>query len=95
MATPRTAEDCKKALCRLAIKHGVPPKLISERLLSVEDKEDMLQGLITFETLDCAVMLWKRYGMCDYANGNTAYYEHFGKYRAIQGGAEGDRGVAA
>lgn len=68
---------------------------MTERLLSLDDKADMLAGLISVETLDCAIMLWKQYGMCDYANGNTAYYEHFMKYRAIQGGGKGDRGMAA
>jgi hypothetical protein len=80
MTTTRTVEECKKMLFKLAIKHGVAPKLISERLLSKEDKEDMLQGLISFETLDCFVAVWKEYGMCDYANGSMKPYEHYRAY---------------
>lgn len=75
-----TVEDCKKMLFKLAIKHGVAPKLISERLLSRDDKEDMLQGLVSFETLDCHVKIWKEYGMCNYADGTMKPYEHFKAY---------------
>lgn len=82
MTTTRTVEDCKKMLFKLAIKHGVAPKLISERLLSKDDKEDMLQGVITYEALDCAVSVWKEYGMCNYADGTGKPYEHFNKYVA-------------
>jgi len=81
MTTTRTVEECKKMLFKLAVKHGVPPKLISERLLSKEDKEDMLQGAITFETLDKFVEVWKEYGMCNYADGTGKPYEHFNQYR--------------
>jgi len=73
-------EECKRMLFKLAIKHVVPPKLISERLLSKEDKEDMLQGLISFETLDCFVEAWKEYRMRNYANGTGKPYEHFRDY---------------
>ncbi len=75
MADARKVEDCKRMLFKLAIKHGVAPKLISNRLLSKEDKNDMLEGLISFETLDCHVKVWKEYGMCDYANGTMKPYE--------------------
>lgn len=68
-------EACKRMLFKLAVKHGVAPKLISQRLLSKEDKDDMLEGLISFETLDCFVQMWKEYGMCDYANGTMKPYE--------------------
>lgn len=77
MEKPITVEECKKMLFKLAIKHGVAPKLISERLLSKDDKEDMLQGLITFETLDCAVAVWKEYGMCHHVDGSMKPYNRF------------------
>jgi hypothetical protein len=80
MTNPRTVEECKKMLFKLAIKHGVAPKLISERLLSREDKEDMLQGLVTFETLNCAVEVWKEQGMRNYADGSGAVYSDFRFY---------------
>lgn len=63
-------EICKRMLFKLAIKHGVAPKLISERLLSKDDKEDMLNGLVSFETLDAYVQIWKEYGMCNYVEVN-------------------------
>ncbi len=75
MTNPRKVEECKSLLFKLAIKHGVAPRLISGRLLSKEDKDDMLNGLFTFETLDCMVGMWKENGMCDYANGNMTPYK--------------------
>jgi len=82
MSDTRKVEDCKRMLFKLAVKHGVAPKLISQRLLSKEDKKDMLNGLISFETLDCFVQMWKEYGMCDYANGSMKPYENFKEYVA-------------
>jgi len=80
MATPKTITECKTMLFKVAIKHGIAPKLISGLLLSNEDKEDMLNGLVTFETLDCHVKVWKEYGMCNYADGTMKPYEHFKAY---------------
>lgn len=88
MPTPLTVDECKKWLFRLGLKYGVPPRLISERLLSKEDKEDMLNGLVSFETLDCAVQAWKEYGMCNYADGSAKWYEHFNQYKAVTGGVK-------
>lgn len=81
MKNLRTVDECKKILVKLAIKHGVPPKLISDRLLSKDDKEDMLQELISFDTLDCSVKLWKEHGMCNYADSTGARYRDFNLYR--------------
>lgn len=80
MTKPWTVDECKKVLFKLGIKHGVSPKLISERLLSKDDKDDMLQGLISFETLDCFVKVWKEYGMCNYSNGTGEWYIDFRRY---------------
>jgi len=49
--------------------------LISTRLLSKEDKDDMLNGLVSDETLETAVQAWMSAGMPDYANGNTEPYK--------------------
>lgn len=73
-------ERCKSLLFKVAVKHGVAPRLISERLLSIEDKKDMLKGLVKFEMLDCHVQFWKAYGMCDYVNGSIKPYERHGAY---------------
>ena len=81
-------EKCRRMLFKCAIKHGVAPKLISQRLLSKEDKQDMLNGLVSFETLDAHVAVWKEYGMCNYADGSMKPYEHFRGY-VSQGGVKG------
>lgn len=52
----------------------VKADLISTRLLSKEDKQDMLSGLVPDEALFVAVRCWMEAGMPDYANGNTAIY---------------------
>jgi len=74
MAKTLTIEECKKKLFNLGIKYGVSPRLISERLLSKEDKNDMLNGLIPDDALDCHVKVWKQYGMCNYADGTGTQY---------------------
>lgn len=53
----------------------VKADLISTRLLSYEDKQDMLDGLITDEALFVAVKAWMSAGMPDCANGKTEPYE--------------------
>lgn len=81
MNQTRTLDECRKLLVKLAIKHGVPPKLISERLLSLDDKNDMLSGLIASDTLDCHVRFWKEFGMCNYADGTGKRYGDFKLYQ--------------
>lgn len=80
MTRPRKVDECKSILFKLGLKYGVSPKLISERLLSKDDKEDMLNGLVSFETLDCFVDAWKEYGMCNYADGTGTWYSYFPRY---------------
>ena len=70
-----TVNECKTMLFKLGLKHGISPKLISERLLSKDDKEDMLQGFITYELLDEFVKVWKEQGMCNHADGSMKPYE--------------------
>ena len=69
-----TKQQCQKKLFTIGIKLGVSPKLISTRLLSSDDKNDMLSGLINDDSLATAVEVWIEAGMPDYANGNTAPY---------------------
>lgn len=73
-------EACKRMLFKAAVNHGIAPRLISERLLSNDDKEAMLEGHIAFETLDCHVMFWKAHGMPNYVNGSMAQYERYSEY---------------
>lgn len=66
-----TKEECQKIISNMGWLLGVSPKLIATRLLSEADKTDMLNGDLTSEQLECAVTVWKRYGMPDYAHGHT------------------------
>lgn len=71
MGKQLTKEECQKKLFQLGIKLGVSPKLISTRLLSNDDKHDMLNGLVTDEALLCHVKCWMQAGMPNYAEGKT------------------------
>jgi hypothetical protein len=66
-----TKEECKKILSRLGFKLGVSPRLISERLLSDQDKIDMLDGNFEISSLEASVEVWRDNGMPDYAHGMT------------------------
>lgn len=70
-----TVAQCKSKLFKLGIKLGVSPNLISTRLLSKADKEDMLNGLLPDEALEFHVKVWMKAGMPDYANGLTDPYK--------------------
>ena len=49
----------------------VKAELISTRLLSKDDKRDMLNGLVSDKTLITAVKCWIEAGMPNYTNGDT------------------------
>jgi hypothetical protein len=51
---------------KVGIKLGVSPKLIATRLLSPEDKEDMMKGSISIVELEAAIAVWCDNGMLDY-----------------------------
>lgn len=70
----QTKEQCQKLLFKIGLQLGVSPKLIATRLLSAEDKEDMLNGLITVDALVTGVTVWMSNGMPDYANGKCEHY---------------------
>ncbi len=59
-------DQCRKTIFNLGMRFGVSPKLISERLLSDDDKRDMLTGEINENVLAVAVGAWKDAGMPDY-----------------------------
>lgn len=52
----------------------VKAELISTRLLSAEDKKDMVAGLIPLDSLVTGVKVWISNGMPDYTNGTGAIY---------------------
>ncbi len=70
-----TKEDCKKMLSKVGFKLGVSPNLIATRLLSDEDKQDMLEGILTLDALAASVEVWRDMGMPDYAHNKTEPYE--------------------
>jgi len=61
----KTQSECKRILFKLGVEFGVSPKLISERLLSEEDKISMLNEEITEEVLRYHVQAWKASGFED------------------------------
>ena len=66
-----TAKECQTILFNLGIKLGVSPKLISERLLSLNDKRDMMGGSFQIVELEANIVAWKESGMPDYSHGLT------------------------
>lgn len=74
MNTSLTKEQCKSKIFKLAIKLGCPPNLIATRLLSEEDKLDMIEGLLPDHALEAHVRAWMDAGMPDYANGSDIPY---------------------
>jgi hypothetical protein len=71
MGKIQTKQECQKIISTLGWLSGCSPKLIATRLLSEDDKQDMLNGDLEIEALECAVKVWMSNGMPDYANGTT------------------------
>lgn len=69
-----TKEQCRSMIFKTGLKLGVSPKLIAERLLSDDDKEDMLEGRLKQDVLEVAVKVWKDNGMPDYRNAKFTPY---------------------
>jgi hypothetical protein len=78
----RTASECKNILKDISRKLCIRPGFIAERLMSHEDKEDMLIGDLSVECLEVAVKLWLQSRMPDYAHGLIDPYKHI-SYREI------------
>jgi hypothetical protein len=57
-----SVEECKKILFKLGIEFGVSPGLISTRILSVQDKKDMMEGVLTIDALRASVEAAKASG---------------------------------
>lgn len=70
-----TEQQCKKMLFNLGLKLGVSPNLISTRLLSKEDKQDMLNGLVPVDVLEIFIKIWMKEGMPDTVNGKDEPYK--------------------
>ena len=70
----RTKEECQRILSKLGFKIGISPRLVSLRLLSNQDKQEMLEGKFSEENLEQHIRLWIQNGMPDYAQGKTIPY---------------------
>jgi|FreactTroBogLake_1042271.scaffolds.fasta_scaffold07702_2 hypothetical protein len=53
-----TKDECKRILSKLGFKLGVSPTLISTRLLSEEDKQDMMDGKLPLDALELHIRVW-------------------------------------
>lgn len=73
--TPLSVEQCKDLLKIVGKMLCVKAELISTRLLSKEDKQDMMDGNVPIESLITHVTVWMENGMPDYANGKTDPYK--------------------
>lgn len=71
MGKPQTKQECQKIISNMGWLCGCSPKLIATRLLSEEDKQDMLNGDLPIDALECAIKVWMSNGMPDYAHGLT------------------------
>lgn len=65
-----TREECKRILFKIGLNLGVSPALISTKLLSEDDKDDMVNGYLSINILEEYVKIWMQNGMRDYAHGN-------------------------
>ncbi len=68
----RTVRECQSMLFKLGVEFGISPKIISSKLLSIDDKNDMLEGLISYDALRVAVERWIAVGKPDYAKGSNS-----------------------
>ena len=73
-----TKEECQRIISKIGFELGVSPNLIATRLLSADDKADMMNGLIPIDALMTGVKCWMDAGMPDYANGRTSPYRPSG-----------------
>ena len=70
-----SVEHCKDLLRMIGKMYCIKAELLSTRLLSKEDKQDMLDGLISIECLASHVAVWKEDGMPNYSEGKFERYE--------------------
>ncbi len=71
MPTTLSDKACKAIINRIAKKLNVEARLITTRLMSEEDKDDMRAGLLPTDILEAHVKIWMGNGLCDYAHGKT------------------------
>lgn len=63
MPKSRTDEVCKEIIRTLARKLGVEPaSMITIKLMSEDDKNDMRNGLLPISALEAHIVVWKARG---------------------------------
>jgi hypothetical protein len=76
MSTKLSDKACKAIIIRVARKLNVEARLITTRLMSEDDKNDMRDGLLPTDVLEAHVRVWIKNGLCDYAHGKTIPLKH-------------------
>ena len=71
MFKPITDIECKEIIKRLAKRLNVDASLVTTRLMSQEDKQDMREGKLLGKALETHIKVWKKSGYPNYANGKT------------------------
>ena len=66
-----TDSECKDIIRRLGKRLNVEPRLITTRLMSEDDKQDMREGNVPVKSLEVHIKAWIAAGMPDYAHGKT------------------------
>lgn len=61
-----TIQQCKSLIFKSCVKTGANPKEVSEKLLSAQDKDAMLNGYVSQHMLETAIKYWMDVGRPDY-----------------------------
>lgn len=69
-----TEYECKRILSKIGLKLGASPNLISNRLLSKDDKIDMMYGKVPLDALELHVKVWIANKMPNYSLGKREIY---------------------
>lgn len=69
-------KTCEDIIKYVAKKLGIELKLIATRLMSEDDKNDMRNGELPIESLECHIKSWVQNGIPDYAHGLTEPMEN-------------------
>ncbi|CAB4127159.1 hypothetical protein UFOVP260_18 [uncultured Caudovirales phage] len=77
MCEQKLSDDaCKNIIRKIALKHKIELRLITTRLMSEEDKDDMRRGELPIEALNLHVEVWIKTGFPDYSHGLTQPMEN-------------------
>jgi hypothetical protein len=74
-----TDSECKDIIRKLGKRLNVEPRLITTRLMSEDDKQDMREGNLPVKSLEVHIKVWMDNGMPDYAHGKTIPLKHEAK----------------